>query len=384
MNSPKLSLHPQKPSSSSTFNSADTDTVVKIIDHKPLIDSLTRTMTVTILKEFIQTPLSKISQEVLKNYWKDYYSSRNEEKSKLSQDFYHSVVEKEMICSKILKEEIFKFLTRELKLKRNYFQTWKVLTRDKVENKIVKAKREKEWRQVIESLGRGGGRDRDEDDDDDDQDEEIFDVEEEEEGEHEEDELELQGGLSTLSIDRLSHHDFEEDMAIKIKVAAENRQRIWARSTFLDILSFHLSSRGGGLLLQLPSSSTFTTLLSTRFIESSFAIWLACKFNVDSVNRFRTTYLSLGLGGTTTQTQTRNQKLKFDIKSLQSGEEPKQDVSGRVSRFVYIYILTPPFLYASWLCPGTRHNWFNRFRLYIIIIIIIISRRFENFDFKRR
>jgi len=72
------------------------------------------------------------------------------------------------------------------------------------------------------------------------------------------------------------------DLARRVRDAADTRDRIWQRGTFLNRLSAVASTALANLARPLPTRPTWTTLVAVEAAQTPFAAWLACKLDLDS------------------------------------------------------------------------------------------------------
>lgn len=169
---------------------------------------------------------------------------------------------------------------RERRERGDWWGLWKARAE---KARVERGVRERVWREVVGEIGVGP----------------VVDVDEWEE---EEEELGMAGlSLSVGGRDERAK-EADRDMAARVKQvrarllpppateadpvhdappqAEADRQRIWSRGTFLDIVSSRIDSA----FSRLPRTSTrqaWSVLLATPEVGSPFAAWLACKFDLD-------------------------------------------------------------------------------------------------------
>lgn len=214
---------------------------------------------------------------------------------------------------KLFVKEIVVSVKREERLRREVLGVWRERTKEREKRRVEGEERKKEWEDVVKGLATRGRRTVTREDEEDEYSDDELVVEEEEDfglaGSGDVD-FEL-GGLS-ISVERTNQRVVvkqaapEEDMAEKLRTvrplylpsslvllelmfgrvmlqAAETRQRIWANSTFLNILASNLALVSSSR--QSSARTPWTTLVSTPSTESSFATWLSCKFGLDETDR---------------------------------------------------------------------------------------------------
>ncbi|GAA5937683.1 Sac3p [Sporobolomyces koalae] len=258
------------------------------IDHTALIDRLVTLLTREILQEFTIGPVRKASQQALKLRWNQLEQAEQFKKRKIADEMSNQLVDE--IGRMLIKEQIVRF-KRERGIRSQVLRVWNDKTVELEERRKEGELRKKEWERVVESLGQHGRRTMTVDED---ETRSVDDDYENVEDEDDQGDLGLAGdgtvdfelcGLN-LGVD---HHKLNQrvlgkeenviDMAEQLRLAAETRDRIWAHSTFFNILSSHLSIVAGRQ--RLPTPATWTTLVSTDSSHSSFATWLSCKFDLD-------------------------------------------------------------------------------------------------------
>ncbi|GAA5902822.1 Sac3p [Sporobolomyces salmoneus] len=273
--SPRISTHPPVPAAKASPK----------VDRTPLINSLARSLTEELLREAIQGPVRRIGQEMLKERWVVLNETEEREKRKMGDELAEQVI-REM--GQMLVKEIGVKVRREEKLRKEVLVAWRERTRGRQERRKEGQERKKEWEEVMRGLGSQVRRAPKEEDDEM-SDEEIFSDEEEDVGLAGDEEVDFELGGVSLSIDKADRRVVvgkvqpEEDLADKLRLAAESRQRIWARSTFLDILGSQLSRSLSHP--KLPPRPRWTAFVLTHSVESPFATWLSCKFGLDEEER---------------------------------------------------------------------------------------------------
>ncbi|GAA5881217.1 hypothetical protein JCM16303_004846 [Sporobolomyces ruberrimus] len=257
-----------------------------IIDRQPLIDSLTLSLTRALLSEAIQGPVRRIGSEVSKERWNELSEVEEKEKKVMGDRLGETVLEE---IGKLFVKEIVVSVKREERLRREVLGVWRERTKEREKRRVEGEERKREWEDVVKGLATRGRRTGTREDEEDEYSDDELVVEEEEDlglaGSGDVD-FEL-GGLS-ISLERTNQRVVvkeaaPEDMAEKLRIAAETRQRIWANSTFLNILASNLALVSSSR--QSSPRTPWTTLVSTPSTGSSFATWLSCKFGLDETDR---------------------------------------------------------------------------------------------------
>ncbi|GAA5964653.1 hypothetical protein JCM3765_007659 [Sporobolomyces pararoseus] len=279
------------------------------VDRKPFIDSLARSLTLEMLTEAIQGQVRRIGGEILKERWGE-LKEREEEEKRVMGDELAEMVTREL--GGMMIREIAIQVEREGRLRREVLTAWKERTQEQKRRRKEGLERKKEWEEVVRGLGSQGRRAIPREEEDEMSDEESAMEEEDDVGLSGDGDVDFELGGLSLSVDKSSRRvivkDAEEDLAAKLKTAAETRQRIWAGSTFLNILNSHLSHSIDHR--RLPSRARWTTLLFTPSTETSFATWLSCKFGLDEEDRRATRATS---------------DTTLAVQMLASEEEPDED-----------------------------------------------------------
>ncbi|GAA6016185.1 hypothetical protein JCM11491_003762 [Sporobolomyces phaffii] len=287
------------------------------VDHSRLIETVAAALTRELLVEAIRAPVRKVVQGALKSRWTSIQQREETEKRLVGERLGQDVLTR---LGKVLVREVAVSVARDEKLRRQVFEVWSERAYERRKRREEAEERKREWEQVLKGLsgqsGRKKGRLVEEDEDDAMSDEELVEEEEEEIGVAGNQEVGFEfGGLSIGVADAAQNrrggganepaHDPQRDLAEQLRLAAETRQRIWANSTFLDILALRLSRATASHRRR----AAWTTLVVTRSTESSFATWLSCKFGLDEDRRARVV----------------TKDAHLVVQMLESAEEPEQD-----------------------------------------------------------
>lgn len=227
----------------------------------------------------VVAPVQRASAAVLKERWADVKAKEREAKDALAQRLADQAYDE--LASLAAREAILDAV-RQQRSQRRSLERWRRATKRSLVHKAEERARRKEWEEVVGTIERRKAT-RAEDE------EAMSDDDELDEMEDEEDDGGLAGladaGLDFggLSLGAARQSDkprdaVDDDLATKLRMAAETRERIWSRGTFLNILSQHASAALSSH--RLPFRPTWSTLVSTADTESPFGAWLACKFDI--------------------------------------------------------------------------------------------------------
>lgn len=227
----------------------------------------------------VVAPVQRASAVVLKERWAEVKAKEREAKDALAQRLADQAFDE--LASLVAREAILDAVRRQ-RSQRQSLERWRRATEQSLAHKAEDRARRKEWEEVVGTIER-----------------QKLELDEEEEGpsdEHEMEEMEddeEEGGLAGFADVGLdfaglslapapqsssSRDPVDDELVTRLRTAADMRERIWSRGTFLDILSQHASAALSSH--RLPFRPTWSTLVSTTDTESPFGAWLACKFDV--------------------------------------------------------------------------------------------------------
>ncbi|KAJ8292731.1 SAC3 family protein 1 [Rhodotorula toruloides] len=258
---------------------ATTVAAAALARRQALVDSLVRDLTAELLATAVVAPVQRASASVLKERWAEVKAKEREAKDALAQRLAHQAYDE--LASLAAREAILDAVRRQRSQRRS-LERWRRVTQRSLVHKAEERARRKEWEEVVGTIERTkASRAEDE--------EGLSDEDDLDEMEDEEEDGGLAGladaGLDfgSLSLGAARQPDkprdaVDDDLVTKLRTAAETRERIWSRGTFLDILSQHASAALSSH--RLPFRPTWSTLASTTDTESPFGAWLACKFDI--------------------------------------------------------------------------------------------------------
>ncbi|GAA6060198.1 hypothetical protein JCM10212_002277 [Sporobolomyces blumeae] len=255
------------------------------VDRKPLIDALVRSLASGILREAVVGPVRRAGQAALKEQWAVVSEQEDKVKREVGRTVSERVVER---TANLLVRECAVQVRREAAIKRDALEAWRSRLVDQKRRRAENERKQAAWQEVVRGLRTTQDRRQTGKADEGEwsEDEVDFMDEEEDAGVAGTADVGLDFGELSLGGNAQAQGTLkreEIDMADRLRKAAETRQRIWARNTFLDIVSSQAST--SFQTHRLPYRPTWATLVVTPSTDSAFSTWLTCKFGLDDEGR---------------------------------------------------------------------------------------------------
>ncbi|BGP18182.1 actin cytoskeleton and mitosis protein [Rhodosporidiobolus nylandii] len=254
---------------------------------KALVDALSRQLAGEILGAAVKGPVRRGAADALRERWAAAAADEREAKARLAAEVAQQAREE---MEGLLVREVALHAVRDEQLRGGALRAWVGAARRSIERKEAEEERARRWAEVVKGL-EGAKREREEDAEllEEEEEDEVVEMESEDEagvaGDEDLDFGASFGGLSLAAPSRGEDEDDgrkarerDEEMAERVRAAATARSLIWARGTFLNLLTTHLSRTLSSLFLSFRP--TYTALLSSPDPSAPFASWLACKFDL--------------------------------------------------------------------------------------------------------
>lgn len=235
-------------------------------DRRPLITSLSSTLTAKLLQEVAATASRRAAELGLKQRWQDLTQQQARTRESLARRLAAQVMNEFVTLQSA--RMAFEIARRDRNLARWTFSSWNERTEMQKDARIREEDRQRRLKAVTAEIGLGPSWAVED---------EIVEYEEDEVGDGDHMSIPLSSGLEISSMDSGVVDD--KRIAGRLKRAETARRQIWTPSTFLDILCERVDSAFTNM--SSPRRPRFDILVFSSSRKESFAKWLACKFGLE-------------------------------------------------------------------------------------------------------
>ncbi|TKA56638.1 hypothetical protein B0A53_01831 [Rhodotorula sp. CCFEE 5036] len=242
-----------------------------------LVNNLVQHFTAEIISASVEGAIHRSAASALKERW----NTIRAEEAKVKQVLATAVASRALAeLGRMASRETIYRAWRDMRRQRSAWNDWKQAVQRSMERRALEAEARQDWREVVGAIGAGEVAPAS-----DDGDAVMLEEDEDDEGLAGSDDAGLAfDGLSlrsdapdaapTAKADRI-----DSAFADRINSAAQEREKLWAPGTFLNIVADSASRAIANS--HLDKRPFWSTLIVTPSISAPFAAWLACKFDLD-------------------------------------------------------------------------------------------------------